>query len=60
MAALAQVAQGNDLSSELEALIRGLHANDTKAVCYVTGGASQACALDAMSSDARCLAHACR
>ncbi|GBF95522.1 hypothetical protein Rsub_07872 [Raphidocelis subcapitata] len=35
-------AVSGDLDPEIEALVRGLHANDVKAVVYVTGGASQA------------------
>jgi len=39
--AVAEPGQQGDLDAGLEALVRALHANDTKAVCYVTGGASQ-------------------
>lgn len=41
MAAGGAEAGASALGSGVEALVRSLHANDTKAVCYVTGGASQ-------------------
>ncbi|KAI8475142.1 MAG: hypothetical protein J3K34DRAFT_456412 [Monoraphidium minutum] len=44
MSAAAQTTSGGDLDSAVEAVVRGLHENDTKVVCYVTGGASQAAA----------------
>jgi hypothetical protein len=41
MTASAAAGQTDDLDAGVEAVVRGLHSNGTKAVCYVTGGASQ-------------------
>lgn len=41
MSASAQSSEHADLDGSVEAVVRGLHANDTKVVLYVTGGTSQ-------------------